>query len=55
MLHTFGYHGVPHIYRILIATESGEVWISDSYTRTALQSSVTLNWETKEVFFPLSG
>lgn len=52
MLHTFGYHGVPRTYRILIVTESGEVWISDTCIRTALQSSVTLDWETKEVSIP---
>jgi len=42
MLHSFGYHGVPRTYRILIVTESGEVWMSDSYTRTALQYSATV-------------
>ena len=52
MLHTFGYHGVPRTYRILIVTESGTVWMSDTYTRTALQSSLTLDWETKEVSIP---
>lgn len=51
MLHTFGY-SVPSTYRILIVTESGEVWMSDPCTRTALQSSVTLDWETKEVSIP---
>ena len=52
MLHTFGYVGVPDTYRILIVTESGEVWMSDTYTRTALQSSATVDWETKEVSIP---
>ena len=53
MLHTFGYFGVPEVYRILIMTESGTVWRSESYTtRTALQSSVTVDWETKEVSIP---
>lgn len=52
MLHSFGYVGVPDTYRILIVTESGETWISDTYTRTALQSSVTLDWETKTVTIP---
>lgn len=52
ILHSFGYFGVPRTYRILIMTESGEIWISDIYSRTALQSSVTLNWETKEVDLP---
>ena len=52
MLHSFGYFGVPRTYRILIMTESGEIWMSDIYSRTALQSSVTLDWETKEVDLP---
>ena len=51
MLHTFGY-SVPNPYKILIATESGEVWMSKTYTRTVLQSSVTLDWETKTVTIP---
>lgn len=52
MLHTFSYYGVPETYKIVIATESGEVWISDTYTRTVLQSSLTLDWETKSVTIP---
>ena len=52
MLHTFGYVGVPDTYRILIVTESGEIWMSDTCARTALQSSVTLDWETREVSIP---
>ena len=52
MLHSFGYFGVPDTYRILIVTVSGEVWMSDTYTRTALQSSVTLDWATREVSLP---
>ena len=52
MLHSFGYFGVPRTYRILIMTESGEIWMSDIYSRTALQSSVTLDWETKAVSLP---
>ena len=51
MLHTFGY-SVPRTYRILIVTESGEVWMSKTYTRTVLQSSVTLDRETKTVTIP---
>ena len=52
MLHTFRYFGVPDVYRVLIVTESGEVWMSDSCSRTALQSSATVDWETKEVSIP---
>lgn len=52
MIHSFGYVGVPDTYRILIVTGSGEVWMSDTYTRTVLQSSLTLDWETKTVTIP---
>lgn len=52
MLHSFSYHGLPDTYRILIAAESGETWVSDAYTRTVLQSSVTVDWETKTVTVP---
>ena len=51
MLHTFSYY-IPSTYKILIVTESGEVWMSDTYTRTVLQSSATLDWDTKTVTIP---
>lgn len=51
MLHTFGYHP-PQTYRILVATQSGEVWISDAYTREVLQSSATVDWADKTVTIP---
>lgn len=44
-LHVFSYHGVPEVYRILIVTESGETWISDTMKREVLQSSVTVDWD----------
>ena len=53
-LHTFGYHGVPETYRILMVTASGETWISETYARKTLQASVTLAWETKQVTVPPS-
>ena len=43
-LHVFGYHGVPSTYRIILVTESGKVWISDTLERKVLQSSVTVHW-----------
>ena len=52
MLHTFGYFGVPDVYRILMVTESGEVWISDTLTRDALQSSATVDWAAKTASAP---
>lgn len=51
-LHTFSYYGVPGTYRILIAAQSGEVWVSDACTREVLQSSVTLDWADKSISIP---
>lgn len=51
-LHIFGYMGVPEAYRILVVTRSGETWVSDTYTRKVLQSSVTLDWAGKTVSIP---
>lgn len=51
-IHTFGYMGVPRTYRIIIATESGETWVSGTYTRQALQSSVTVDWADRSVTIP---
>lgn len=43
-IHTFGYFGVPDTYRVLIVTQSGEVWTSELLQRKVLQSSVTVDW-----------
>lgn len=52
-LHTFGYHGVPDEYRIIVAQKSGEVWISpETYTRETLQSSVTVDLARGTVTVP---
>lgn len=51
-VHYFSYLGVPGVYRILVVTRSGEVWSSDTLERKVLQSSVTVNWETKEALAP---
>ena len=51
-LHTFGYHGVPDTYRIIIVTKSGESWVSDTLRRTVLQSSVTVDWMAKTAAAP---
>ena len=52
MIHTFSYYGVPDTYRILIAAESGETWVSDPYTRHVLQSSATVDWTAKTIAVP---
>lgn len=49
MVHKFDYVGVPETYRIIIVTESGNVAMSDTYTREALQSSITYDYATGEV------
>lgn len=43
-LHIFGCHGVPSTYRIILVTQSGKVWVSDTLERKVLQSSVTVHW-----------
>ena len=52
MLHQFSYYGVPETYRILMVTRSGEVFLSEPYTREVLQSSATLDWNTKTLTIP---
>ena len=47
-LHSFGYHGLPDAYRIIIVTRSGEVWISGTLEHKVLQSSATVNWHGAE-------
>ena len=54
-LHTFGYVGVPRTYRILIVTESGESWVSDTLHRATLQSSVRVDWAAKTAAAPSAG
>ena len=51
-LHTFRYFGVPDTYQILIATAGGDTYLFPPYPRTALQYSVTVDWETKSVEVP---
>lgn len=51
-VHPFSYFGVPWTYRILMVTESGEVYLSDVQERTVLQSSVTLNWNRQSLSSP---
>lgn len=48
MMHKFGYVGLPETYRIIIVTESGEVSASQPFTRQALQSSITYDYESNK-------
>lgn len=52
MTHTFGYVGLPDTYRIIIVTESGEISVTDAYTRKALQSSITYDYLNKQSAIP---
>ena len=47
--HTFSNYGVPWTYRVLMVTESGEVFPSEVQTRRMLQSSVTVYWAAKSL------
>ncbi|MDY3282053.1 hypothetical protein [Dysosmobacter sp.] len=51
-LHTFGYHGVPRTYRILMVTASGETYLSGVLQRQALQCSATVDWAARAVTTP---
>lgn len=51
-LHTFSYIGVPDTYRIILAPKDGEIWVSEVLERKTLQSSVTVDYETKAVTVP---
>ncbi|WP_206458391.1 hypothetical protein [Anaerovorax sp. IOR16] len=52
MVHEFGYFGVPDTYRIIIVTESGEITVSDTFTRKALQSSITFDYNSGKAVVP---
>jgi len=51
-VHYFSYHGVPWTYRILMVSQSGEVFLSDVQERTVLQSSVTVDWAAGTISIP---
>ena len=51
-VHTFGYVGVPETYRILVVTQSGETWVSETLERKVLQSSAAMDWTAKTVEVP---
>lgn len=50
--HSFSYLGVPDRCRVLMVTKSGDVFLSEPFTRHALQSSVTVDWAAKTVKSP---
>lgn len=48
-VHRFSGLDTPGEFRIIIMTQSGEVWSSDTMERRALQDAVTVDWERKIV------
>lgn len=52
MVHQFGYVGLPDTYRIIIVTQSGNVTVSDVFTRKALQSSISFDYATGKAVVP---
>lgn len=48
-LHTFGYLGLPQTYRVLIVTQSGDIWLSDPAERVSLQCTATVDYEAGTV------
>ncbi len=52
MVHKFGYVGVPDTYRIIIVTKGGKISVSETYTRKALQSSITFDYRTGRAEVP---
>ena len=43
---------MPDTYRLILAPEGGEPWVSDVLERTVLQSSVTVDYAAKTVTVP---
>lgn len=43
-LHSFGYVGLPQTYRVLIVTQSGDIWLSDPAERASLQCTATVDY-----------
>lgn len=51
-LHSFTYFGVPTVYRILMVSDTGEVFLSDTLERKVLQCSATVDWAARTVHTP---
>lgn len=43
-LHSFGYVGLPQTYRVLIVTQSGDIWLSDPAERVSLQCTAAVDY-----------
>lgn len=51
-VHAFRGYDLPRRFRILIVTEDGESWTSETLERDTLQMSVRLDWSAKTVRVP---
>lgn len=45
-VHTFSYFGIPDTVKIIAVTQSGEIFVSDSYEKTEYQAEYTLDFQT---------
>jgi len=52
MVHRFSYYGLPQTYRIAIVTEDGQLHVSEVFSRAVMQSSITYDLQTGEVYVP---
>lgn len=46
MVHVFSYFGVPDTVKVIAVTESGDVFVSESYEKTEYQAEFTLDFQT---------
>ena len=46
MVHFFSYFGVPDTVKVIAVTESGDVFVSESYEKTEYQAEFTLDFQT---------
>ena len=51
-IHKFSYFGVPDTYRVVIATESGESWVSPVEHRNGYYVDVRVDWARKTLYQP---
>lgn len=52
MVHSFGYVGVPTVYRIVVVTQSGQVQLGPEMRRTVMQSSAVYDYAANTLRTP---
>ena len=45
-VHTFSYFGIPDTVKVIAVTQSGDIYVSDSYEKTEYQAEYTLDFQT---------